>query len=430
MNALWALARKDLVLLLRDRFGLFWVVAFPLLMALFFGSIFGSGSSSARGMRIAFTGTGDSTSVSKFRTALGRSVSVTLEELPLDSARSLVARGKKTAYVHFTDTSHSIFGFLGPAKPSIEIGIDPARKTEAGYLEGLVNQAYFSLLSDALTNTSEMRPAIREQLRRLDTLGSVDSAHKARVQDLFQNLDEFLASVDTVQAATDTADTAEAGSRSPFAQPNITMQQITVAQAAPRSTWEVTFPQALQWALIGVAASFAVGLVVERRHGTFLRLRLAPITRFQILAGKGLACFMAAVIACLLLLAIGTLVFHVRIASWPLLAAAVACSAFCFTGLMMLISVLGRTERAVAGAGWAILLVMSMTGGGMVPLFAMPTWMYKLGSFSAVKWSVLALEGAIWRGFGPSDMMLPLAVLVGMGAAGLAVGTAVLSKSE
>jgi len=71
-----------------------------------------------------------------------------------------------------------------------------------------------------------------------------------------------------------------------------------------------------------------------------------------------------------------------------------------------------------------------MTGGGMVPLFIMPTWMYKLGSFSAVKWSVLALEGAIWRGFGPSDMMLPLAVLVGMGAAGLAVGTAVLSKSE
>jgi len=48
MNAVWALARKDLVILLRDRFGLFWVVAFPLLMALFFGSIFGSGSSGAR----------------------------------------------------------------------------------------------------------------------------------------------------------------------------------------------------------------------------------------------------------------------------------------------------------------------------------------------------------------------------------------------
>jgi len=148
------------------------------------------------------------------------------------------------------------------------------------------------------------------------------------VRNLFQNLDEFLASVDTVQAATDTADTADANSRSPFAQPNITVQQVTVSQAAPRSTWEVTFPQALQWALIGVAAAFAVGLVVERRRGTFLRLRLAPISRFQILAGKGLACFIAAVTACLLLLAIGILVFHVRVASWPLLAASVAARPF------------------------------------------------------------------------------------------------------
>jgi ABC-2 type transport system permease protein len=430
MHAVWALAWKDLVILLRDRFGLFWVVAFPLLMALFFGSIFGSGSSGARGMRLAFTGTGDSASVSKFRTALGRSASVTLEELPLDSARSLVARGKKTAYVHFTDTTHSIFGFFGPAKPSIEIGIDPARKTEAGYLEGLVYQAYFSLVADALTNTAEMRPGIREQLQRIDTSSSLDQADRSRLRNLFGSLDEFLASVDTVQAAGDTADTADADSRSPFAEPTITVEQVTVAQAAPRSTWEVTFPQAMQWALIGVAAAFAVGLVTERRCGTFLRLSLAPISRFQILAGKGLACFIAAVTACLLLLAIGILVFHVRVASWPLLAASVACSAFCFVGLMMFISVLGKTERGVAGAGWAILLVMSMTGGGMVPLFIMPTWMYKLGSFSAVKWSVLALEGAIWRGFGPSDMMLPLAVLVGMGAAGLAVGTAVLSKSE
>ena len=108
----------------------------------------------------------------------------------------------------------------------------------------------------------------------------------------------------------------------------------------------------------------------------------------------------------------------------------VACAAYCFVGIMMFISVLGRTEQAVAGAGWAILLVMSMTGGGMVPLFMMPSWMFKLGSISAVKWSVLAMEGAIWRGFSPADMMLPLGVLVGIGTAGLAVGTFILARSD
>ena len=427
MGAIWALAVKDLVILRRDRFGLFWVAAFPLLMALFFGSIFSSGGSGVRGLKVAFWGTGDSTSVAKFKSALGSSSALTLEEMPLDSARDLVARGKKTAYVHFIDTSDSRLGMFGPNKPAIEIGIDPARKTEAGYLEGLVNQAYFTLLADQLKNPADLRPAIQEQLTRLDTAGNLEETDRASVRNLFGHLDAFLAAVDTLNTA-DT--TGSAQGNSPFAQPNITLEEITVSNVAPRSTWEITFPQSLQWALIGVTAAFAVGLVVERRNGTFLRLRLSPISRFQILAGKGLACFIAAVVACLGLLAIGILVFNVHVASWPALALAVGCSGFCFVGLMMFISVLGKTEQAVAGAGWAILLVMSMTGGGMVPLMVMPSWMFKLGSISAVKWSVLALEGAIWRGFGPAEMTLPLAVLLGMGALGLAVGTFILSKSD
>ena len=427
MSAIWAMARKDLLILLRDRFGLFWVAVFPLLMALFFGSIFGSSSSGARGLRIAFIGSGDSTSVAKFRTALDTSASVVLEDMSLDSARGLVARGKKTAYVHFSDTSGSGMNFFGETKPTIEIGIDPARKTEAGYLEGLVNQAYFSLVADQMSQPGDMRPMVQEQIARLDSAQVDMGTDRNQLRSLLSNLDVFLASVDTLQTSGDSSTVQD---RSPFAKPDIKVQQITVAEAAPKSSWEITFPQSLQWALIGVAAAFAVGLVVERRNGTFLRLRLAPISRLQILAGKGLACFVAAVSASILLLGVGILVFGVRVTSWPGLLISVACAAYCFVGLMMFISVLGRTEQAVAGAGWAILLVMSMTGGGMVPLFMMPTWMYKLGSISAVKWSVLAMEGAIWRGFAPADMMLPLGVLVGMGTAGLAVGTFILSRSD
>ena len=40
MKILWTLAWKDLRLLGRDRFGVFWVLAFPLMMALLFGAIF------------------------------------------------------------------------------------------------------------------------------------------------------------------------------------------------------------------------------------------------------------------------------------------------------------------------------------------------------------------------------------------------------
>jgi len=66
---------------------------------------------------------------------------------------------------------------------------------------------------------------------------------------------------------------------------------------------------------------------------------------------------------------------------------------------MMFISVLGKTEQGVAGAGWAILLVMSMTGGGMVPLFTMPRGCTSWQLFGG-KVERAGLEGAIWRGFG------------------------------
>ena len=46
MKPVLVLALKDLKLIYRDKFGLFWLLVFPLLMALFFGSIFsGAGES-------------------------------------------------------------------------------------------------------------------------------------------------------------------------------------------------------------------------------------------------------------------------------------------------------------------------------------------------------------------------------------------------
>jgi ABC-2 type transport system permease protein len=58
----------------------------------------------------------------------------------------------------------------------------------------------------------------------------------------------------------------------------------------------------------------------------------------------------------------------------------------------------------------------------MVPLFAMPSWMQAAGTVSPVKWSILALEGAIWRGFTPAELAVPCAVLLAVGAAGFLLG--------
>jgi ABC-2 type transport system permease protein len=74
-------------------------------------------------------------------------------------------------------------------------------------------------------------------------------------------------------------------------------------------------------------------------------------------------------------------------------------------------------------------MLMAMFGGGMIPLLFMPAFMRTLSDASPVKWSVLAMEGAIWRGFTLSEMLLPCGILLAVGAVCLAIGTTVLSRA-
>ena len=195
-----------------------------------------------------------------------------------------------------------------------------------------------------------------------------------------------------------------------------------------RSQWDVSFPQAMIWGILACAAGFAITIVRERKQGTFLRLQVAPVSRFQVLAGKATACFLAVITVILILIVLGTWL-GMRPESPLLLALAAVCIAFCFVGIMMLMSVIGKSEEAVSGAAWGANMLMAMFGGGMIPLVFMPNFMKSLSDFSPAKWSVLALEGSIWRGFTFGEMLTPCAVLVGVGAVCLAIGGFVLSRA-
>ena len=427
MRAVFNLAMKDLRLLLRDKMGLFWVIVFPLLMALFFGSMFSFGSDGARKLKIATIEENPSALGMKFYDELKKSESLTVTPMPRDSARLLVGRGKLIAYVEFTGGGNDVFSMFSGDGGAIEVGIDPSRKAEAGYLNGLISQAYFKLMQGAMGNTQGWRENLKNQMTRLDTSTSLNPAEKGKLGNLFTTLDTFLVSLNAVDS---TSGDSASSSASPFGQIKINFTEIAEISIKPRTAFEITFPQSLQWALIGCAAAFALSIVIERTRGTFMRLRLAPISRLQILAGKGLACFLASAGTCLILLIIGIIVFDIRVGSPLGLAVAVSSSAFCFVGLMMMMSVMGKTEASVSGAGWGMFMVFSMLGGGMIPLMFMPPWMASISNFSPVKWSVLAAEGAIWRGFGPGEMATPVAVLLSIGLVGFVIGIAVLKRSD
>lgn len=425
MNAILAIALKDLRLLARDRAGFFWVLGFPFLMALFFGAIASGGSDNRAPMPIAIVDQ-DQTGYSRgYIAELSKSTALKVQEASLDSARQLVRQGKLVAYVALHPGVGRSLGFGGDSA-GIELGLDPSRRAEAGYLQGLVTAATFTTMRTQFGAGGSGREMIRENLAALEHDGTRTSEERQRMAGVLGNLEKFMVSLDS----TETRNVGDDAGAKNTSGPNIKVVDIAEEEHGPRNAYEITFPSSVMWAMIGVCMSFAISIVNERVRGTFLRLRLAPVSRAQVLAGKGLAAFLAALGATTALLMFGAVVFHVRVSNPQALAVALIAAAFCFSGISMLISVFGRTHSAVSGAGWAVLLVMSMTGGGMIPLIAMPAWMLTVSNFSLVKWGVLAVEGAIWRGFSPQEMALPVGILLAAGVVGFAVGASKLSRSE
>lgn len=430
MRAIVAIASKDLRLLARNRAAFFWVLGFPFLMALFFGAIASGGSDHRAPMAIAVVDQDQSAFSKAFFDELAKSDALHVQAAPLDSARVLVREGKYVAYVLVRPGFGKSFGFGRGDSTGIELGLDPSRRAEGGYLRGLVTAATFSSME------SQFRPGngqnmIRETLASIAADSTRTPAARQRWARVMNNLSQFLTSLDSTRSLEAAESTSAAtGANAATSGPNIHVRDIVENENGPRSAFEVTFPAGVMWALMGVCMSFAISIVNERIRGTFLRLRLAPIPRRSILIGKALAAFLASVGTTGLLLAVGASIFHVRVTSPHMLIAAIIASAYCFVGIMMVVAVLGHSQQAVAGAGWAILLVMSMTGGGMIPLIAMPAWMQAVSNFSLVKWGVLAIEGAIWRGFSWSEMALPLAILFVVGSIGFLIGSRSLAKSE
>jgi ABC-2 type transport system permease protein len=414
MNGILTLALKDLRLLARDRASLFWVLGWPLAMGLIFGSIMGGmGARPSAGLRIAVVDLDSTASSRAFVERLRKSDALRVQETTLDSARTLVRRGERVGYVLLKPGYGANSGFRPSANAALEVGMDPSRTAEKGYLEGLLMQASFEGLQDRFSQPDSMRGMVRRSQAEVAADTAMVPAERAKVKKFLASLDEYLGSVDTA--------TYRKGGMG-ISGPAIASTPVVREGKSPRSGFEISFPIAILWALVGCTAGFAQSMVFERMQGTFLRLRTTPLSRRGVLAGKGLACFLAGAGVVVLLLAIGRGFLGVRLDNPLGLAAAVICAAFCFTGIMMFISALGESPRAVSGAGWAILLIMSITGGGMIPLIAMPAWMRVASNVSPVKWGVLALEGAIWRGFSAPEMLLPCAILVGVGLLGFAAG--------
>jgi ABC-2 type transport system permease protein len=420
------LTLKDLLLLWRNKAALIWVIVFPLSFGLFYGVILSGHFGPRAKMSIAFIDLDNSALSKALAQKLSDHASLRVVEAQADgqqhdrdSAVQGVRRGDLAAYLlvcpGFGESLHS----FGQDGTKIELGIDPSRQVAAGFLQGIVMEATLSILTNQFKNPDEMRKWLEIGRKEIEQTRDLPEAQKKVLLGFFPVVEGFAPKWLGAKISS-------AGHAFGALKPNVI--PVAFDRSEPRSSFEITFPCSVLWAVLACMMTFAMSIVLEQKQGTLLRLRVAPMTQMHILAGKGLACFLSCVGAAGMLVLVGVTCLGVHVSSWPYLLIAIAAVAVCFSGLMMLLAVLSRTEQGVGGSALAILLLMATLGGALLPLIAMPEWMLAISYFSPVRWGILALEGAIWRGFDLTEMLLPLGILLSVGVLSFGLGARILSR--
>src|SRR5690349_17512987 len=137
MKPMFALAFKDLRILMRNKGRIFFTFIWPIIVTVLFGLAFGGGDDAATKPKIAIVDE-DNTDGSH---AFAKTLESSFELTPMNrvDAENAVRRGQRTGYIVLTPG----FGiasermFYGEPK-QVLLGVDPARKAEAGMIEGLL----------------------------------------------------------------------------------------------------------------------------------------------------------------------------------------------------------------------------------------------------------------------------------------------------
>lgn len=175
--------------------------------------------------------------------------------------------------------------------------------------------------------------------------------------------------------------------------------------------------------LIDILWGVSVGLIDERDWGTLQRLRVSGAPMPGVLGGKLGARFMMGFVQMVVLLAVGRLLFGIRLGHSPLmLLLPTAAIAFAATAFGLVIAVVARTRDSVLPLGSVGAMTMSAIGGCWWPLNFEPGWMRAVAVWMPTTWTMRAYNDLMIRGLASERALFPALVTFGLGALLLGVG--------
>lgn len=176
------------------------------------------------------------------------------------------------------------------------------------------------------------------------------------------------------------------------------------------TSYDYAFSKVMFWGLIGAVASSVTSIAIEKHSGTIIRLQVSPLSKFDVLLGKSVACIVVLLASSIISWLFASVFFNIKTNSIVFLALILISNTVFFTGLATFLSSFVKTERAAGALSWSLLQVMACFSGIMFPITIMPSWMISLTNFNPMTWAVKAMEIALWQEITVEGMFLPAGV--------------------
>jgi ABC-2 type transport system permease protein len=174
------------------------------------------------------------------------------------------------------------------------------------------------------------------------------------------------------------------------------------------------------------------GLMLFREHGwhTWSRLQVTGVRTVEIVAGKMAPLLLLLAVQFTLVFGFGSLVFgfHVHGSPFALLLVFLGLAAW-LIGLTMLMFALCRTDQQMIAITNVLTMLFGGLGGALVPVGSLPAWARAVSPATPGYWAIRGFRSVTLDGGGLSDVLLPVAVLLGTGALLALVASLLLNGS-
>ncbi|XHS76750.1 ABC transporter permease [Burkholderiaceae bacterium UC74_6] len=423
MAALIALVKVQIQLYLRNRRALMINVLVPILIASFFGSLFGgSGKKDAAPLSVPVAIVDeDGSEISKSIAAkLAADASLKAQMLERAPAEALVREGKLKAALILdkgfgAQAGGAMFG--GGEKARAELLYDPSDNMALGLLRGLLTQyAMQEVMANSFTGAGGQKQ-MDDALARVENSTTLDPKQRDTLKNLFGNVRE-------IQRDFPAAASGAASGGNPMMSPPFVLDEKGLSSGdGGYNGYAHSFAGMGAQFVLFMGIELATAILLARRTGLWLRLRAAPLSRFTLLASHFLSTTVIASAVMAVIMVSGMAIFGFRVqGSWVGFALVILGYGLFVAGFGLFLAALGRSPEAMRGLAVMASLMMVMLGGAWVPSFIFPAWLQKLTLIVPVRWVIDGLDAMTWRGLSFEVAGLSFAVL-----AAFAVGFAALA---